>query len=400
MKKIVVLTATRAEYGLLKPLIMKLADDPLIDMRLAVTGMHLSVEFGMTVEEIRKDGLKADKKIEILLSSDTPVAVSKSMGLAVISFAEYFDDCRPDALLVLGDRFETLAVCCAAMNARIPVFHLYGGEATGGMVDEAVRHCITKMSYLHFTSTKVYRRRVIQLGESPDRVFYVGAMGVENALHTQLMSREELEQSTGLAPGVVYALGTFHPVTLEDDTAATQTYELLAALEQRREISWLFTKANADAGGRTINRILSHYAASHNNFILSDSLGMTRYLSALKYAAFVIGNSSSGLTEAPSFGIPTINIGDRQKGRVAGETVIMCEPDKDSISLAIKTAMSPQFRMKAEWAVSPYGDGHTSERILEVIREFLSEGRISLKKEFYDIKTGTQDLQTVAERKL
>ncbi len=384
MKKIVVLTATRAEYGLLKPLIMKLADDPLIDMRLAVTGMHLSVEFGMTVQEIRKDGLKADKKIEILLSSDTPVAVSKSMGLAVISFAEYFDDCRPDALLVLGDRFETLAVCCAAMNARIPVFHLYGGEATGGMVDEAVRHCITKMSYLHFTSTKVYRRRVIQLGESPDRVFYVGAMGVENALHTQLMSREELEQSTGLAPGVVYALGTFHPVTLE----------------QRREISWLFTKANADAGGRTINRILSHYAASHNNFILSDSLGMTRYLSALKYAAFVIGNSSSGLTEAPSFGIPTINIGDRQKGRVAGETVIMCEPDKDSISLAIKTAMSPQFRMKAERAVSPYGDGHTSERILEVIREFLSEGRISLKKEFYDIKTGTQDLQTVAERKL
>ena len=386
MKKIVILTATRAEYGLLKPLIVKLAQDPLYDMRLAVTGMHLSTEYGMTIREILQDGLDIDKKTEILLSSDTPAAVSKSMGLAVISFAEYFDTCRPDALLVLGDRFETLAVCCAAMNARIPVFHLYGGEATGGLADEAIRHCITKMSYLHFTSTEVYRRRVIQLGESPDRVFNVGAMGVENALHTQLMGLPELERSTGIPSGTEFAVGTFHPVTLEDDTAGQQTEELLAALDEHPQLTYLFTKANADTGGRTINRILARYASMHSNFILVDSLGMTRYLSALKYAAFVIGNSSSGLTEAPAFGTGTINIGDRQKGRVAGGTVIQCEPDKDSISRAIETALSAQFRMRAGQSSSPYGDGNTSDRILAVIRECLSGDRISLKKKFYDLK--------------
>ncbi len=225
MKKIVILTATRAEYGLLKRLIIKFHQATDFDMCLAVTGTHLSPEFGMTVQEIEHDHIPIDKKIEIVLSSDTPVAVSKSMGLAVISFAEYFDACKPDMLVVLGDRYETLAVCCAAMNAKIPICHLYGGEATEGAIDEAVRHAITKMSYLHFTSTEIYKRRVIQMGEAPDRVFNVGATGVENARHTQLLSLHELEQDLGFSLGPHYAVGTFHPVTLEYGAARRQTEE-------------------------------------------------------------------------------------------------------------------------------------------------------------------------------
>lgn len=385
MKKIVVLTATRAEYGLLKPLITKLYNDPDLDMRLAVTGMHLSPEFGMTVREIIDDGLPIDKKAEILLSSDTPSAVSKSMGLAVISFAEYFDTCRPDALLVLGDRYEALAVCIAAMNARVPVFHLQGGEATEGLVDEAVRHSITKMSYLHFTSTEAYRRRVIQLGEAPERVFNVGALGVENALHMELMGLQELEGSLGCRLGHTYAVGTFHPVTLEAATAQGQAVELLAALGETTGVKYLFTRANADAGGRAINQALQAYADTHADFMLVDSLGARRYLSALKHASFVIGNSSSGLIEAPSFGVPTVNIGDRQKGRVAGGSVIPCSPDRAGIAAAIQKALDAGFREQARDAANPYGDGETSGRVLDVIRRFLLGGGIDIKKKFYDI---------------
>lgn len=385
MKKIVVLTATRAEYGLLKPLITKLYNDQDLDMRLAVTGMHLSPEFGMTVREIIDDGLPIDKKAEILLSSDTPSAVSKSMGLAVISFAEYFDTCRPDALLVLGDRYEALAVCIAAMNARVPVFHLQGGEATEGLVDEAVRHSITKMSCLHFTSTEAYRRRVIQLGEAPERVFNVGALGVENALHMELMGLQELEGSLGCRLGHAYAVGTFHPVTLEAATAQGQAVELLAALGETTGVKYLFTKANADAGGRAINQALQAYADTHADFMLVDSLGAGRYLSALKHASFVIGNSSSGLIEAPSFGVPTVNIGDRQKGRVAGGSVIPCSPDRAGIAAAIHKALDAGFREQAKVAANPYGDGDTSGRVLDVIRRFLLGGGIDIKKQFYDI---------------
>lgn len=385
MKKIVVLTATRAEYGLLKPLITKLYNDPDLDMRLAVTGMHLSPEFGMTVQEIIDDGLPIDKKAEILLSSDTPSAVSKSMGLAVISFAEYFDACRPDALLVLGDRYEALAVCIAAMNARVPVFHLQGGEATEGLVDEAVRHSITKMSCLHFTSTEAYRRRVIQLGEEPGRVFNVGALGVENALHMDLMGLQELEGSLGCRLGHAYAVGTFHPVTLEAATAQGQAVELLAALGETAGVKYLFTKANADAGGRAINQALQAYADTHPDFMLVDSLGARRYLSALKHASFVIGNSSSGLIEAPSFGVPTVNIGDRQKGRVAGRSVIPCSPDRAGIAAAIQKALDEGFRKQARGSANPYGDGGTSGRVLAIIRRFLLDGGIDIKKKFYDI---------------
>ncbi len=385
MKRICVLTATRAEYGLLKSLIKKLDNDSDFGVYIAVTGMHLSPEFGMTVKEIESDGLPIDKRIEILLSSDTPVALSKAMGLAMISFSEYFEDRKPDLLIVLGDRFETLAVCCAAMNARIPICHLHGGEATEGLIDEAVRHSITKMSYLHFASTQEYRHRIIQMGESPERVFWVGAMGVENALHTELMSLVELEDSIGFKLGDKFAVGTFHPVTLEDNTAEKQIQALLEAIERHTDITFLFTKANADTDGRIINKLLQEYADSHDNLYFFDSLGMQRYLSALSHARFVIGNSSSGLMEAPSFHIPTIDIGDRQKGRIAGATVIHCESDVDSIDKAMQKAEDGAFRESIRNVDNPYGDGNTSDTIVSIIREYLLNNRIDIKKKFYDI---------------
>lgn len=385
MKKIVILTATRAEYGLLKPLMKRFMADAYYDTRIAVTGMHLSPEFGMTIKEIEADGLSIDKKIEIVLSSDTPVALSKSMGLAMISFSEYFDECQPDALIVLGDRYETLAVCCAAMNARIPIFHLYGGEATEGLIDEAIRHSITKMSYLHFTGTEAYRKRVIQMGEDPSRVFNVGALGVENALTMTKMSIDELERSLGFKLGNMYAVGTFHPVTLENSTAERQTMELLAAIDKHQNLKYLFTKANADTDGRIINRLLEQYSHKHDNFHLVDSLGMNRYLNAISNACFVIGNSSSGLIEAPSFHIPTINIGDRQKGRITGKTIVTCKPDKNSINDAMDKVLKQSFRDGIRNAVSPYGDGHTSEKIMAVIKEFFVNSRIDIKKKFHDL---------------
>lgn len=386
MTRIVVLTATRAEYGLLKPIIKKLDADVNFEMRLAVTGMHLSPEFGMTVREIEADQIAIDKKIEILLSSDTPIAISKSMGLAMISFAEYFEECVPEALIVLGDRYETLAVCCAAMNARIPIFHLHGGEATEGSIDEAVRHSITKMSYLHFASTEGYRRRIIQMGEAPERVFNVGAMGVENALHVTLLSKEELEASLGRTLGEKYAVGTFHPVTLENDTGEIQVRELLSAIKYYDDMVFLFTKANADADGRAINSLLAEYAKTFQNLILVDSLGMQRYLSAVSHASFVIGNSSSGLIEVPSFGIPTIDIGDRQKGRIAGETVIWCKPEKESIRRAIDKGLSETFRKSIRNSKNLYGSGDTSARIVSIAKEFLLDHKIDMKKKFYDIE--------------
>ncbi len=388
MKKIAVLTATRAEYGLLRPVIRKLNSKTEIKVCLAVTGAHLSPEFGMTINEIKSDGIPVDKCSEILLSGDSPCAVSKTMGLAMISFAEYFDECSPDALIVLGDRYETLAVCCAAVNARIPIFHLHGGETTEGAVDEAYRHAITKMSYLHFTSTEEYRRRVIRMGEAPGRVFCVGAIGVENAKDTPLLSQIELEERLGLSHGERFAVGTFHPVTLENATAEIQIRELLKAVEKHNDIRFVFTKANADADGRVINKILAEYAADHEGLILEESLGTKVYLSALSKAVFVIGNSSSGLIEAPFYKIPTINIGDRQKGRTAGETVINCKPECEDIDKAINKALSEEFRSTLSTAQNPYGDGDTSEKIVSVIMDYMSKDRIEIKKKFYD---GKQD---------
>ncbi|MDF2803980.1 MAG: UDP-N-acetyl glucosamine 2-epimerase [Anaerocolumna sp.] len=383
-KKICVLTATRAEYGLLKPIIEKLQLIPEFDVKVVATGAHVSPEFGLTYKEIEKDGIMIDKKIDILLSADTPAAISKSMGLAMIGFADYFESHRPDMLIVLGDRYETLAVATVAMNLRIPIAHLYGGETTEGAIDESIRHAITKLSFLHFTSIEEYRNRVIQLGEDPERVFCVGAIGIENILNEKLMSKPELEKSINFQLDKPYAMVTFHPVTLEDNRAEEQVRALLEVCALYRDIKFIFTKANADAGGRLINNLIDDFIDKNDHTIAFTSLGMTRYLSALKYCTMVIGNSSSGLVEAPSFDVPTVNIGDRQKGRLQASNVINCKPIKDEIKNAIEVALSKEFKQKAKNTINPYGDGNTSQKIVDTIKDFILSDKVNLKKKFYD----------------
>lgn len=385
MKRVSILTATRAEYSLLKPIIEKFNSDSEFDVRVVVTGAHLSPEFGLTYKEIENDGIAIDGKIEILLSADTPAAISKSMGLAIISFADYFERLKPDILIVLGDRYETLAVSIAAMNQRIPIAHLYGGETTEGAVDESIRHAITKLSYLHFTSTEEYKKRVIQLGEHPDRVFCVGAVGIENILNEKLMSKCELESSINFRLDKPYALVTFHPVTLEGDNSEAQFEALLDACKRYSEMKFIFTKANADANGRIINKMIDDHTEENDNAVAVTSLGTTRYLSALKYCDMVIGNSSSGLIEAPSFGIPTINIGDRQKGRLQTDSVINCEPKPEDIKKAIDLVLTDEFKNKAKKTINPYGDGNTSYKIVRAVKDFLVNNPIELKKRFYDL---------------
>lgn len=383
-KKICILTATRAEYGLLKPVILKLMKVPEFEVCVAVTGMHLSPEFGLTYKEVEDDGIAIDEKIEILLSADTPSAISKSMGLAMISFAEYFSRRSPDLLLVLGDRYETLAVCCVALNQRIPVAHMHGGETTEGAVDESIRHAITKLSYLHFTSTKEYSNRVIQMGEQPDRVFCVGATGIENIIREKLLSKSELESSINFKLDKPYALVTFHPVTLENNNSEEQVRALLNVCKRHKELKFLFTKANADAHGRVINRLIDEFVREQDNAIAFTSLGMVRYLSAVKYSSMVVGNSSSGILEAPSFGVPTVNIGDRQKGRIQATSVINCQPIEEEIEKAITLALSDDFKQCANNTINPYGDGNTSDKIVEKIKYFMLNNKIDLKKKFYD----------------
>lgn len=387
LKRVAVLTATRAEYGLLSPVIKKLNEIPGIFPHIVVTGMHLSPEFGLTYKEILKDGINIHRKIEILLSSDTAISVSKAMGLALISFAEYFDESKPDALLVLGDRYETLAVCCAAMNAQIPIIHLYGGETTEGAIDEAIRHAITKMSYLHFTATEEYRKRVVQLGENPDRVFNVGSIGVENVLNTPLLSKEELESSIGFSLDIPYAVVTFHPVTLENGDAEKQCKELLKVFETRQDMKFIITKANADAEGRVINHLLEKYVLAHKDqTAIYDSLGTKKYLSAVRYAKVVIGNSSSGIVEVPSFHVPTIDIGERQAGRIRSESVVNCYPIYDSIVDAIAEIESEKFRRRLQLAKNPYEGEEPSRCIVETIADYLLNKKICLKKAFYNIQ--------------
>ncbi|WP_010097579.1 UDP-N-acetylglucosamine 2-epimerase [Ornithinibacillus scapharcae] len=384
MKKISILTATRAEYGLLKPIMKRLTNVPEFDVRIVVTGAHLSPEFGLTYHEIEHDGFSIDNRIEMLLSADTSAAISKSMGVALISFADYFERLKPDILIVLGDRYETLAVCIAAMNQKIPIAHLYGGETTEGAVDESIRHAITKMSYIHFTSTESYRRRVIQLGEQPDRVFCVGATGIENILNEDIMSKRDLESSINFKLDKPHAIVTFHPVTLENNHSAEQFQAILDVCKRYQDMYFIFTKANADANGRIINKMIDSYIEENNHAIAFTSLGIKRYLSALKYSVMVIGNSSSGLIEAPSFGIPTINIGDRQKGRLKASSIIDCKPTIDDIQRAFDLALSKKFRSLSKTTVNPYGDGNTSDKVTSTLKKFLLDEKISLKKKFYD----------------
>ncbi len=384
-KRLCVVTATRAEYGLLKPLIGRLSASPFFEVKVAVTGMHLSPEFGLTYREIEQDKIPIHKKIEILFSGDTPSSVSKSMGMAFIGFADYFSENEFDGVILLGDRYETLAVACTAANQQIPIIHIHGGEITEGAVDEGFRHAITKLSCLHFASTGAYQKRIIQMGEAPERVFCVGALGVENVLHTQLLSKKDLEGALDISLSEPYALVTFHPVTLEKHSAETQVYELTAAMSELSQWNFIVTKANADQDGRIINQVMEEYARDHENVRVYSSLGLRRYLSAMKYCSLVLGNSSSGILEAPSFHIPTVNIGDRQKGRIRAESVIDCLPRREDIVWAVKMAMSPDFQKELSNVKNPYGDGDTSETIVRILEKELGGGEMDLKKKFYDI---------------
>jgi GDP/UDP-N,N'-diacetylbacillosamine 2-epimerase (hydrolysing) len=382
-RKVCIITGTRAEYGLLYWLIKEIQEDSDLELQIIATGMHLSPEFGLTYRQIEKDGFKIDKKIEMLLSSDTPIGISKSMGLGVIGFAEAYADLKPDIVVLLGDRFEIFSAAAAAMIARIPIAHLHGGEATEGLIDEPIRHSITKMSHLHFTAAEEYRRRVIQLGESPARVFNVGGLGIDNIRKLKLMNREEFEDAIEFELGPKNLLITFHPVTLEHATAGDQFQNLLNALDELQDTKFIFTKPNADTEGRLITKMLDDYVSENSDKAIAFvSLGQLRYLSALKFVDACVGNSSSGLAEAPTFKIGTINTGDRQRGRIKADSVIDCEPDKESILTAIRKLYSKEFQNKLKDVKNPYGEGGVAEKIKKILKEVCLTD--ILKKRFYD----------------
>ncbi len=381
--KICIITGTRAEYGLLYWLMKEIQEDLDLVLQIIVTGMHLSPEFGLTYHQIEDEGFKIDKKIEMLLSSDTPIGISKSIGLGMIGFAEAFDELKPDIVGLLGDRFETFSGAAAAMIARIPIVHIHGGEATEGLIDEPIRHSITKMSHLHFTAAEEYKKRVIQLGESPDRVFNVGGLGIDNINKLKLLNRKEFEDSINFKLGPKNLIITFHPVTLEHATAGEQFQNLLDAMDELEDTRLLFTKPNSDTEGRVIIRMIDDYISKNSyKAIAFESLGQLRYLSALKIFDACVGNSSSGLTEAPTFKIGTINIGDRQRGRVRAESVLDCEPYKDSILRAIRRLYSEEFQSNLKNVKNPYGEGGASEKIKKVLKEV--DLTNILKKEFYN----------------
>jgi len=386
MKKVCVVTGTRAEYGLLKPLIKRINNDSNMELQLVVTGMHLSPEFGLTYQEIEQDGFKITECNEMLLSSDTPNGITKSIGLGIIGFADIFTKKVPDIVIILGDRYEILAAATAAMIHRIPIAHIHGGELTEGSIDESIRHAITKMSILHFTSTENYRSRIIQMGEQPGRVFCVGALGVENIKKQPLMNKHELEESIHLKLDKPYILVAFHPVTLEYNTVKEQFENLLEALDDMKDYQIVFTKANADTDGRIINCKIDEYVNNNRKRAVAfASLGMIRYLSALKYCDMIVGNSSSGIIEAPSFHIPTINIGDRQRGRVRGKSVIDCSSTPKEIIKAINIAQMMNINGILKNEDNLYEKENTSEAILKGIKDYLGTD-IDLKKHFYDIK--------------
>jgi GDP/UDP-N,N'-diacetylbacillosamine 2-epimerase (hydrolysing) len=383
LKKILVVTGTRAEYGLLRWVIDGSAKSNLLELQLCATGMHLSPEFGLTYKEIEADGYQIDSKVEMLLSSDTASGVTKSMGLGLISFADEFERLKPDLTLILGDRYEIMCAAMAATIARIPIAHLHGGEKTEGAFDEAIRHSITKMSHLHFVAAEEYRNRVVQLGEHPDTVFNVGGLGIDNILNLDLLSRSDLEDSLNFKLGSKNALVTFHPATLEKKTAGAQMEEVLTALKRLEDFNIIFTMPNSDPDSRIIIEKIEKFCLGNAKAIAYTSLGQIRYLSCLKYVDLVLGNSSSGLTEVPSFQIPTINIGDRQKGRIKAESVIDCEPVAAEISKAILKALSHEFREDCKKVENPYGSGGASEKILDLVNSINFNNLIN--KKFYDL---------------
>ncbi|MCL2651777.1 MAG: UDP-N-acetylglucosamine 2-epimerase [Candidatus Azobacteroides sp.] len=383
MKKICVITGSRAEYGLMSRLMRLIKEDNDLQLQIIATNMHLSPEFGLTYKEIESDGFTIDKKVHMLLSSDTANATAKSVGIGIAGFADAYEDLKPDMIIVLGDRYEILAAVSAALFYKIPVTHLYGGEITEGAYDDAIRHSITKMSHLHFTSTEEYRRRIIQMGENPETVYYVGALGCDNIRQVSLMNKEELEKSLNFPVDRKTILVTFHPVTMESNTAETQFKELLSAIDSFNDLRVVFTMPNSDTDSRIIMNLIKKYVAKNpQKAIWFTSLGMKRYLSVLQYIGAVVGNSSSGIAEVPSFHIPTLNIGDRQKGRIAAASVLHSLPVEDDIKKKLAMITESGYSESLKNVVNPYNKPNTAQEIVRIIKERVN---ISVVKKFYDI---------------
>jgi len=383
-RKICIVTGTRAEYGLLTPLISEIAKSKDLQLQLIVTGMHLSPEFGMTVNAIEEDFI-INKKIEILLSSDTEISISKSMGLAQISFSEAFQELMPDIIVVLGDRFEIFSAVSTAMIMKIPIAHISGGELTLGAIDDAIRHSITKMSHLHFVATEEYKNRVIQLGENPDRVFNFGELGLDNIKKMNLLSKVDFEESIGVKMKSKNLLITYHPTTLDSiDIIKHDFAEILNSLDELEDTLLIFTKANSDAGGRLINKLIDEYVLDRSEkSIVFSSLGQLRYLSALQYVDAVVGNTSSGIVEAPSFKIGSINIGSRQKGRIQSNSVINCEATFKSLKNGFSLLYSSNFQSILKNIQNPYEQENTTQNTINILEKYNLEGII--KKGFWDL---------------
>lgn len=384
MKKVAVVTATRAEYGLLSPVIKELRKLESNEFRidLIVTGTHLSEKYGMTVDEIKD---RIDQKIPISVKSDNELNISRNQAEALVKFTNLFIKEKYNAVILLGDRYETLAIAIAAGNTRIPIFHLCGGDTTEGASDEWIRHSITKISYLHFVTNEESRKRVIQLGENPSRVFNFGSTSIDNILKVADMSKADALNSIGLSD-CKYALCTYHPVTMEGGSVDAQIEEFLNAIRFYSDLQFIVTKSNADQGGARINELLDVAEMEIENLHVYTSLGIRRYLSLMKYAEFVLGNSSSGIIETPAFRVPTVNIGDRQRGRLQSKSIINCSSTTEDIVVAIKHAMSLDHHKTCENVISPYGDGHAAERIADKVVEIVLSGNIDLKKKFYDLE--------------
>ena len=383
MRKICVVTSTRAEYGLLYWLLKEISADSELKLQLIVTGMHLSPEFGLTYKEIEKE-FKIDKKIEILSSSHTSLDICAEMARVYEKFAPALVELKPDILVLLGDRYEIFGVAGVASIMQIPIAHIHGGETTQGAFDEAFRHSITKMSHIHFAATNEYANRIIQLGEDPNRVFNVGGTSIENIKKLNLLSKEEFEKSIKFKLAKKNILITFHPATLENSCAREQFNELLNALDELDDTNFIFTKANSDTDGDVINKMIDEYVSENSQKAVAfASLGQLRYLSAIKFVDIVLGNSSSGLSEVPSFKKATINIGDRQKGRARASSVIDVRPDRKEILTAIKRAYSKEFEQILKDTINPYDGGNPSKKMVKILKEIKLDG--ILKKKFYDI---------------
>ena len=370
MKKICVITGSRAEYGLMSRVMRLIKEDADLQLQIIATNMHLSVEYGETYREIEADGFIIDKKIPILSSSDTANATAKSVGTGIIGFADAYEELQPDRIMVLGDRYEILAAVSAALFYKIPVVHLHGGEITEGAYDDAIRHAITKMSHLHFTATEEYRWRVIQMGENPETVYYVGALGCENIRQVPLIGKEELEKSFKFVLDRKTILVTFHPVTMENNTAETQFKELLSAIDKFEDLRVIFTLPNSDTGGKIIIDLIKNYVAENpGKAVWFTSLGMKRYLSSLQYIGAFVGNSSSGIIEAPSFHIPTLNIGNRQKGRIATASVLHCKPERADIEEKLAIIMQSGYIESLKNIQNPYDKPNTACEIVRILKE-------------------------------